>query len=979
MQDLVEGSPKSDRTTPVQEQPKGRLQVEVEELELIPLSAKVADRDLTGVAGGVDEDPVLAMGDPEGETGAGGHTLQMLSTLLVFISTDTHPCMTVESNARGLLFDNPTNANEGMQAITKGRYGLQLGNGTGVPEDHVIHLHLNVDSADHDSRSIDDVAEKKLFDSTASGGMGITRLDYDRILFFAPDGITDAGFTAYAIYPYWIYDERGMKSVYGGNYGNGRMNGFLHELGHNFGFNHSAKGWNQYGDRTCVMGLSRDATKTETYGVSKLLEAGWLDVFPHAEAALTGDTTLDLYPLSSDPNVVEETIAVAIPGTDYYVAYHRDDRPYGYLSQAGDRDKVFVYSYTTEGGEFDPSYQLANLSPGESYYGPGEIRFERYGDSNEYATVSFDLDDGNSKPVVADATFGTSKNEVLTFELTASDADDDALTFEVVEAPLVGVLSGTAPNLTYTPPVDFLGQVDFIFRVDDGLISTFANASIQVYDSPPEVEAGPDRAVAISGEVSWTPAETAGLVGWYDASDGSTLTVSAGAVSVWADKSGNHHHAEQSTASKQPQWTGDRLDFSGSQILKVSNDAFKDLQNPAVIAVTKRDSSRRWGNAVASWHGENGNGWQVRQLNWSERTYTFTTRDTSGADDPDSGTMSALGVPHMFAAYRMNDDTRAFRLNGLETMRIADTGTIGYTDGYSSIGGVYSNDAATSEQNHLDGSIYELVVLNDSSEMDVEKLEGYLVDKWGLASELPAEHAYKEAAPSLAGTSVTLGGDVIHPDGIPTTTTWSQVSGPGPGAVAFADASAVETTATFREAGTYVLRLTAFDGFFEISDDITINVVEALFPDTDGDGMDDDWELANFGDLSQGPDEDFDGDGVPNLLEVASGTSPIDGDSRVALPEGTIMEASGSDYMMLTYRRLAGGSGITGVNYTVNGLTYTVEYDGDLMPPWSSGSVVQVGDAVNNGDGTETVTVRLPAPVDAETKQFMRLRVIPSP
>jgi hypothetical protein len=51
---------------------------------------------------------------------------------------------------------------------------------------------------------------------------------------------------------------------------------------------------------------------------------------------------------------------------------------------------------------------------------------------------------------------------------------------------------------------------------------------------------------------------------------------------------------------------------------------------------------------------------------------------------------------------------------------------------------------------------------------------------------------------------------------------WTQVSGPGP--VEFDDPSTVNTTAAFTVPGTYVLRLTASDGQFTISDDVTIVV-----------------------------------------------------------------------------------------------------------------------------------------------------------
>jgi hypothetical protein len=72
---------------------------------------------------------------------------------------------------------------------------------------------------------------------------------------------------------------------------------------------------------------------------------------------------------------------------------------------------------------------------------------------------------------------------------------------------------------------------------------------------------------------------------------------------------------------------------------------------------------------------------------------------------------------------------------------------------------------------------------------------------------------------SLDGT-VTDDGRPNPPGAV--TTTWSEVSGPG--TVSFGNASAVDTTASFSAAGTYVLRLSANDGEFTRSDDVTITV-----------------------------------------------------------------------------------------------------------------------------------------------------------
>lgn len=66
-------------------------------------------------------------------------------------------------------------------------------------------------------------------------------------------------------------------------------------------------------------------------------------------------------------------------------------------------------------------------------------------------------------------------------------------------------------------------------------------------------------------------------------------------------------------------------------------------------------------------------------------------------------------------------------------------------------------------------------------------------------------------------------------DGLPSstvTTTWSLVSGPG--TVIFADATAVDTSATFSATGSYLLRLTADDGELTASDEVEITVTDVV-------------------------------------------------------------------------------------------------------------------------------------------------------
>jgi hypothetical protein len=97
-----------------------------------------------------------------------------------------------------------------------------------------------------------------------------------------------------------------------------------------------------------------------------------------------------------------------------------------------------------------------------------------------------------------------------------------------------------------------------------------------------------------------------------------------------------------------------------------------------------------------------------------------------------------------------------------------------------------------------------------------------------LSNQPPGVDAGTDQVVDLLGSAALAG--VVSDDGLPdppgmVTTRWSQVSGPG--VVTFGDASAVETTASFAEVGSYVLRLTADDGELSASDEVTISVVES--------------------------------------------------------------------------------------------------------------------------------------------------------
>ena len=87
----------------------------------------------------------------------------------------------------------------------------------------------------------------------------------------------------------------------------------------------------------------------------------------------------------------------------------------------------------------------------------------------------------NTAPVANDQSVSTSVNAPVAITLTASDADHDALTYATTSSPTNGTLSGTAPNLTYTPNASYTGSDSFTFTANDGTAtSNTATVSITV-------------------------------------------------------------------------------------------------------------------------------------------------------------------------------------------------------------------------------------------------------------------------------------------------------------------------------------------------------------------------------------------------------------------------------------------------------------------------------------------------------------------
>jgi RHS repeat-associated protein len=118
----------------------------------------------------------------------------------------------------------------------------------------------------------------------------------------------------------------------------------------------------------------------------------------------------------------------------------------------------------------------------------------------------------------------------------------------------------------------------------------------------------------------------------------------------------------------------------------------------------------------------------------------------------------------------------------------------------------------------------------------------------------------------------------INDDGQPSGTlaiTWSKVSGPG--TVTFANAKVADTTATFNQPGTYILRLAANDSHLSSGDEITVMVKPANQPPVVSAGPDQTITLPDSARLSATASDD----GIPEGSAVAIAWSKVSGPGGV--------------------------------------------------------------------------------------------------
>ena len=177
--------------------------------------------------------------------------------------------------------------------------------------------------------------------------------------------------------------------------------------------------------------------------------------------------------------------------------------------------------------------QLPNLTynPNTNHVGTDSFTFKANdgtSDSN-IATVSITVQNG--LPVANNQAVNVDKNTQKPITLTATDPNNDPLTYSIVAQPQHGTLSPSTPGAsarTYTPATNYVGTDSFTFKANDGTSdSNIATVSITVQD------------ISQPGGYNYAPSFVATGSSFNDTPDSASLRLNQFTVAAWFKTSTN--------------------------------------------------------------------------------------------------------------------------------------------------------------------------------------------------------------------------------------------------------------------------------------------------------------------------------------------------------------------------------------------------------------------------------------------------------
>jgi hypothetical protein len=204
------------------------------------------------------------------------------------------------------------------------------------------------------------------------------------------------------------------------------------------------------------------------------------------EASFTyvaNDGQLDSNPATIGINVLDPA---RLPVLENLEATTEEDMPVTFrfvlVDPLGNWDAVEVL-VPPRHGEVGISAGGATYQPAPDFNGPdtATLLVRQWDWELSLVTIAVTVTPVNDPPTAQSFSTEALEDTALNLELRVNDADGDPLSYELLRGPDHGTVSGSPPNLMYTPAANYHGSDRFTFRVSDGqAVSAEATVSITV-------------------------------------------------------------------------------------------------------------------------------------------------------------------------------------------------------------------------------------------------------------------------------------------------------------------------------------------------------------------------------------------------------------------------------------------------------------------------------------------------------------------
>lgn len=277
--------------------------------------------------------------------------------------------------------------------------------------------------------------------------------------------------------------------------------------------------------------------------------------------------------LDSDPATVTISVTNQLPTADAQSLSTSYDTALGITLTGSDPEEsslTFTVGAPTNGTLSGTAPNLT-YTPDSGYTGTDGFSFTVNDGFDDSASAIISISVINELPVADPISTATLPATPVAITLSGSDAEGEDLTYTVIDTLTNGILSGTAPNLTYTPTNGTVGTDGFTYTVNDGRDDSAAAAvSILIANESADVLAGydfDDGTGAATTNATLTDDHVTASI--YDVGAGLISVVSTGAnsLSEYADAEGNLFGTASDLSFGGPQGTFGFVDMGNANNL----------------------------------------------------------------------------------------------------------------------------------------------------------------------------------------------------------------------------------------------------------------------------------------------------------------------------------------------------------------------------------------------------------------------------